>query len=136
MVVANYVHYYEPAKLTLGGEQDRSHDFRTDRLLFGRAQDYEASEWRGGIDAEAPEEDAPAARRPEAHFGPIGSGEKVVADEEALRRLLAGCPKMLATAMEGAGVARAATNHGDRSLAFLEVRGISDYADHHGSSDH
>ena len=135
VVVANYVHYYEPAKLVPGGEQDRSQDFRTDRLLYGRAQAYEASEWRGEIDAELPEEDTHDARRPEAHFGPIGSGEKVVADEEALRQLLVACPKMLATAMEGAGVARAAADHGDRSPAFLEVRGISDYADHLKNDD-
>lgn len=135
VVVANFVYYYEPAKLVPGGKQDRSQDLRTDRLLYGRAQHYEASEWRGEIDAEVPEEDTNVARRPEAHFGPIGSGEKVVADEEALRRLLVACPKMIATAMEGAGVARAAASHGDRSPAFLEVRGISDYADHLKSDD-
>jgi len=62
---------------------------------------------------------------PRASFGPIGCGELVIADEETIPKLLSECPKMLAVAMEGAGVAQAAEN---AHVNFLEIRGISDLA--------
>ena len=66
--------------------------------------------------------------RPAVHFGPIASGGLVVADDKTMSELLEGCPKLLAVAMEGAGVGRAAMLDKDRPR-FLEVRGICDYAD-------
>lgn len=126
VVVANYAHYYEAAKQTPHGEQRRPLQFSSDRLLYGRALAYEASEWKGDINIPRP--GAEETKLPDAHFGAIGCGEKVIADAEALAQLLRECPKMIAVAMEGAGVARAATNHASKPR-FLEVRGISDYAD-------
>ncbi len=126
VVVADFVYYYELAKVTTRGEQRRPQQFRCDRLLFDRARAYRSSEWQAAIGVARPA--APAAGgAPEVHFGAISSGEKVVADETTLAQLRAECPTMLALAMEGAGVARAVA-HAPELLRFLEVRGICDFA--------
>jgi nucleoside phosphorylase len=128
VVVADYIFYYEMAKLTSAGEQRRAQQFRTDRLLYGRAESYEQSDWKSDLDRLVPDGEEISARVPEAHFGPIASGEKVVANKAALQELIDDCPKLLAVAMEGAGVARA-TTLATYQPRFLEIRGISDFAD-------
>lgn len=132
VVVAESCYYYELAKRTLKGEEKRPQQFPTDRLLYGRAQAYEASEWKGEIGAERPT--TPAMEMPEAHFGVIASGEKVIADKATLSKLRKENQKIIALAMEGAGVARAALNNSP-NVAFLEVRGVCDFADEHKSDD-
>jgi hypothetical protein len=102
--------------------------------LYGRAQAYEASEWKGEVGVERPGAAAPAESLPEAHFGVIAAGEKVIADRETLPKLIKGNPKIVAVAMEGAGVARSALNN-NPPPAFLEVRGICDFADEHKNDD-
>jgi len=127
VVVAKYGFYYELAKLTLDGEQMRPEQFPADRLLFGRAYVYEATEWRGTIGVARPGtqiEETP----PNVHFDPIASGEKVIADSVMIPKLLQICPKLAAVAMEGAGVARAIRSH-TGPPRFLEIRGICDFAD-------
>jgi nucleoside phosphorylase len=130
VVVADSVYYYELAKLTTEGEERRPQQFTTSRLLYGRAQAYEASEWKGEVGVERPGAATPDATLPEAHFGVIAAGEKVIADRETLPKLLKGNPKILAVAMEGAGVARSSLNN-NPPPAFLEVRGVCDFADEH-----
>lgn len=134
VVVADSVYYYELAKLTTEGEERRPQQFTTNRLLYGRAQAYEASEWKGEIGVEHPGAASPAESLPEAHFGVIAAGEKVIADRETLPKLLKGNPKIMAVAMEGAGVARSTLNH-NPPPAFLEVRGVCDFADEHKNDD-
>jgi len=128
VVVSKFCHYYEIAKLTPEGDQPRPEQFLCDRLLYGRAYAYEDSEWKGQIGVPRPGSVQSENSLPEVHFAPIGSGDKVIADTETLPQLLQECPKLLAVAMEGAGVARAATNH-TNPPRFLEIRGISDFAD-------
>lgn len=127
VVVADFCYYYEQAKLTTEGDERRSKQFDCDRLLYGRAKAYEASEWKGQINIDRPGTASVKLKLPEAHFGAIGSGEKVVADTKTLPQLRKECPKLLAVAMEGAGVARAAVSH-TKPPRFLEVRGICDFA--------
>ncbi|MBL8017144.1 MAG: 5'-methylthioadenosine/S-adenosylhomocysteine nucleosidase, partial [Ignavibacteria bacterium] len=129
VVVADFCYYYELAKRTIKGDQRRPKQFPSDRLLYGRAQAYEASEWKGEINVARPGAASAKVKLPEAHFGVIGSGEKVIADTKTLPTLLKECPKLLAIAMEGAGVARAATSHSKQPPRFLEVRSICDFAD-------
>lgn len=128
VVVSKFCHYYEMAKLTDEGNQQRPEQFPCDRLLYGRAYAYEASEWKGQIGVVRPDTVQIESSLPDVHFGPIASGEKVIADAETLPRLLQDCHKLLAVAMEGAGVGRAAINH-TNPPRFLEIRGISDFAD-------
>jgi len=128
VVVADFIYYYEPAKQMQKTNQRRALHFPTDRLLYGRAMTCEASEWRNNIVLSRPDTSQEDFLFPKAHFGAIGSGEKVIADPKALSRLLDDCPKLVAVAMEGAGVARAAAQQ-PHPPAFLEIRGICDYAD-------
>ena len=124
VVVARNVHYYEPAKDTPAGEQIRSDEYFSDLLLRGRAQSYEAADWKDEVRVEAPTEHQGFV--PRAHFGTIASGERVIADQAALDALRQRSPKLMAVAMEGVGIARAVAGTDSR---FLEVRGISDLAD-------
>ena len=128
VVVAKFVFYYEPAKLTAAGEQHRSEQFPTDTLLHSRAYFYEAAEWKSKIAVVRPGTHQLEDTLPNVHFEPIASGEKVIADLETLPQLLQACPKLAAVAMEGAGVARAARSH-NAPPRFIEIRGICDFAD-------
>ncbi len=134
VVVAKFVFYYELAKLTSAGEQHRSEQFPSDTLLRSRAYFYEATEWKSKIDVARPGTPPVEDTLPNVHFEPIASGEKVIADLETLPKLLQACPKLVAVAMEGAGVARAARSH-KAPPRFLEIRGICDFADPNKNDD-
>ena len=124
VLVADYVHYYEPGKQKAEGEERRFRHYRCDRILWAKARNYEAAEWKGEIDVPRPS--GFESNIPRALFGPIGCGEKVVADTVVIAELLKECPQMLGVAMEAAGVAMAVENAG---ISFLEIRGVSDAAD-------
>ncbi len=126
VVVSQYSYYYEPAKLQTGDVEHRGRQFNCDRVLYGRARAYEAAEWRTHIGVARPDS-ASDPKLPAVHFGPIACGEKVIADIGQLARISAQCPKMLAVAMEGAGVAQAVLSEGSPPR-YLEIRGVSDYA--------
>jgi nucleoside phosphorylase len=128
VVVADFCHYYEIAKLTPEGDQRRSEQFPCDRLLYDRAYNYKGSKWKEQIGLPRPGSVQLENSLPKVHFAPIGSGDKVIADTQTLPRLLQECPKLLAVAMEGAGVAGAARKH-THPPRFIEIRGISDFAD-------
>src|SRR5690606_10272461 len=119
--------YFEPGKLTPEGLQSRARDFNPDFLLYARAQHFEALDWKGHIDVDRPDAVDQDDKQPVVHFGPIACGEKVVADLDELAKLCAHCPKMVAVAMEGAGVAKAVLSEATPPR-FLEIRAICDYA--------
>jgi nucleoside phosphorylase len=134
VVVSDFVHYYELARRTPKGDQRRAQQFLSDRLLYGRALAYEAGEWRNDITITRPGAAQTDIPYPKVYFGAIGSGEKVIADARTRSRLLKECPRLLAVAMEGAGVARAAGQQA-HPPPFLEVRSICDYADERKDDD-
>lgn len=125
VVVGECSYYYEPAKQTGSGEQRRGKQFQCNRVLYGRAKAYDAADWHKDLREERPALGATSAQ-PSAHFGPIAAGENVVANKRFLERLQKECPQLLAVAMEGAGVALAVSGS---STPWIEIRGISDYAD-------
>lgn len=125
VVVSQYAHYYQPAKRKPGEVEHRDRQFNSDLMLFARAQHYEAAEWKSEIDSPRP--GAGKSNLPDVKFGPIACGEEVIADDNALAELKRQCPKMVAVAMEGAGVAKAVLSDGNPPR-YLEIRGISDYA--------
>ena len=127
VAVAQYAYYYEPAKLAAEGVEHRGRQFSSDLLLYGRAQHYEAAEWKGEIHTPRPDTAGGEPKLPEVRFGPIACGDKVVANLEDLADIQRQCPKMIAVAMEGAGVAKAVLSEGT-PVRYLEIRGISDYA--------
>lgn len=126
VVVAQYAHYYEPAKLAADGVQHRDRQFNSDLLLYARAQHYEAADWKGEIQTARPDADK-EPKLPEVRFGPIACGDKVVANDDDLANIQRQSPKMVAVAMEGAGVAKAVLSDGNPPR-YLEIRGVSDYA--------
>lgn len=65
------------------------------------------------------------------HFGPIASGDEDVVETERKRRLHESTGA-LAVAWEGAGGAKACVFSG---VPFLEIRGVTDTADHNAASD-
>jgi nucleoside phosphorylase len=65
---------------------------------------------------------------PPVHFGPLLSGDKVVASQHAVQQFLAFSENALGVEMEGAGVAFAA-RQGLEPVPFLMVRGVADHAD-------
>ena len=123
VVVAHHVHYYEPGKRTAEGEQRRFVQYASDRMLRARAEDYETTDWKDDVAVDTPDN---TGFVPRALFGPIASGELVIANEADLAKLKSESPKLLAVAMEGAGVAHAVAT---MNRQFLELRGISDLAD-------
>lgn len=127
VAIAQYAYYFEPAKLAAEGIEHRGRQFNSDLLLYGRAQHYEAAEWKGDIHAARPDTAGGEPKLPEVRFGPIACGDKVVANLEELANIQRQCPKMIAVAMEGAGVAKAVLSEGS-PVRYLEIRGISDYA--------
>lgn len=127
LVVAKYVFYYELAKLVREGDIIRPRQYPCDPLLYDRCRHLTLN-WASEI----------STKLPNLHFGPIASGEKVVANGEVLSILRSYCPELKAVGMEGAGIARAATlavldHHRTR---FLEIRGISDCADSEKNDDY
>ncbi len=128
VVVAEFVHYYELAKITDKGSENRVKQLPSDRLLYGRSKNPELSNWSNSIVTTRPGKGKKKTQLPKLHYGPIASGEKVIANQTNIDNLVNQCPKLLAVAMEGYGVASAASNH-NPPPSFLEVRGISDLAD-------
>ena len=96
VVVADFVYYYELAKRTLDGEQRRGQQLPSDRLLFERARAHRSDQWYRGIDRSRPDGQSMDVMPPRVCFGPIASGEKVVADDATLNDLKRECPKLAA----------------------------------------
>lgn len=129
VVVANFCEYYELAKLTPDGKQTRTRQLPSSVALLTSAKNYKGTDWQTAIAIP----NQAVSHHPQVYFGPIGSGEKVIADNETLPMLLQNCPELLAVAMEGAGVARAVMHYEHSN--FLEIRGISDFADPQKNDD-
>ena len=124
VVVGTTSFYYEPAKEAPDGLRRRSRQPEADRLLLARARAVPVPPWTAHPLGDRPAGEGPPD--PKVFFGPIASGEKVVDSTPFLASIVALCPQLLAVAMEGAGLAAAASTAG---RGFLEIRGISDYAD-------
>ena len=65
------------------------------------------------------------------HFGPVASGDEDVVETER-KRVLHKSTGALAVAWEGAGGARACAFN---RIPFVEIRGVTDTADHNAASD-
>lgn len=134
VLVADAVHYYEPAKLTSDAELPRSQTLPTSRLLLGRAQAYELTDWKSDIRLSPPNCATGDVKTPNVYFGTIAAGEKVIADTNALAKLTDANSRISAVAMEGAGVAKSVLSE-HPSPEFIEVRAICDLADEHKNDD-
>ena len=93
VLVSHYAYYYEPGKALPEGFESRGRQFNSDLMLYGRAQSYEAAEWKGEIQAERPGFAADSPELPTVRFGPIACGERVIADDAELDNIRRSAPR-------------------------------------------
>ncbi len=128
VVIAETVVGYEPGKYDEQGLRRRPDVYRSVFALLATAKAVTAGEWAPFVPIGSPEVGAGA---PESHFGPVLSGEKVLADALVFDQLRRDWPTAVGLEMEGLGVATAAHRNG---TGFLLVKGVSDFADN-GKND-
>jgi nucleoside phosphorylase len=132
ILVSESILYYEPQKLRPRGAEFRTQSLLPDPLLYDRALNFRNG-WVQKIPTELLAHSA-LDRAPKVFFGPIASGEKVVADESFVSKLRNLQPKAVGIEMESAGVASAALAS-IFGTGFLAIRSISDFADHRKGDD-
>jgi nucleoside phosphorylase len=126
VVISETIFYYESAKVA-HQQEARPRVLQADALLYDRALNLRSQAWPNAIPAEVRRPDG-SDRAPALHFGPIASGEKVIADGRAVEYLQSLQRKLVAIEMEGAGVAAAAIG-AVQHVGFPVVRGLCDFAD-------
>jgi nucleoside phosphorylase len=126
VVVSERILYYESAKIAQRLEA-RPRVLPADAVLYDRALNLGLPDWHAAIPTDV-RRPARVSSFPALHFGPIASGEKVIADAHALEYLRTLQPKLAAVEMEGAGVAAAAFG-AVHHVGFLAIRGLCDFAD-------
>jgi nucleoside phosphorylase len=127
VLISEYIFDYEPAKLTSVGTEHRSRQLPVDQALWHRAHAYKRSDWHSRVRARRPNLEG-SDQAIDVHFGPLASGEKVIADEAVMHELLERCPKLIGAEMESSGVARAALQQVNPSR-FIAIRSVSDLGD-------
>src|ERR1017187_4654215 len=116
ILVSESIFYYEEGKIKSSGPELRPRMLAANPLLFDRALNFKPpiDLFRGAL--------------PAVHFGPIASGEKVIADKETIKYLTHYQPKLIGVEMETAGAVAAAFSSSE-GTRFLAIKGISDFAD-------
>jgi nucleoside phosphorylase len=123
VLVADQIADYEVQKLTADGPPSiRWQVHRADPRLFEAAQQLRATDWQPLVSKSRPIEGSPTQ-----HFGPVCSGDKVIANglADQFRDVWA---KLVGVEMEAAGVASALFQT-TLKPGFLMIRGVSDLAD-------
>ena len=127
IVVSEQIIYYESTKEKPFFSDQRPQVLPADGLLLDRAKNYTDISWHTLIQAERPAS-IRCVKVPQVRFGPIASGEKVIADDNRVNELKQLHSKLSGLDMESFGVALAASEWPD-SPKFIAFRGICDYAD-------
>lgn len=122
VVIAQQIVDYELQKVHDNESRHRFQSYRVDAKLYEICQNILPEEWGDLHPTSA------LAKVPQTHFGPIASGDKVIAKRELLQSLLDHYPKLIAVEMEAGGAAYA-VHHSQLRPRFLMIRGISDLAD-------
>jgi nucleoside phosphorylase len=116
---------YEPTKIRPEGPELRYEVLQPDWKLLQTARGLDPGSWALGIAATRP--DGHGGRViPRAFFGPVLSGEKILADGSAIARLQRDWSEAIGVEMEGLGVAVASYRGGP---GFLMAKAVSDFAD-------
>lgn len=127
VVIPDSIVYYELGKALTAGVEQRSRHFPCDLSLLDSARNMRSRNWRMRL-PKRPDGQAACTTCPKVFFGPLASGEKVIASTDTVSRLLEYQPDLLAVEMESAGVASAALG-ALKKIGFLAVRSICDFAD-------
>jgi nucleoside phosphorylase len=123
VLVAEQVVQYENAKLTPDGSEIRWRTHEVDQRLLTATKNFMD---RGWMTVDPPR---PIQGEPKVHFGPICTGDKVIADARVLQEQSTVWPKLIGVEMEGGGVANAVAHAAAGAPGFIMVRGVSDMAD-------
>lgn len=122
VLVSDQVADYEQAKVTADGPSIRWQVHQVDQRLLIAAQNHDGAAF---ADVDIPR---PEPGQPRVHFGPICTGDKVIADQSLAEQLREVWIKLIGVEMEAGGVVRAAFQSACRP-GFFMVRGVSDLAD-------
>lgn len=123
VLIADQIAGYEVQKVLPDDEQIRWRAFPVDPSLLAAAKSRLPDEWWQGTRIERPDKG-----RPELRFGPVVSGDKIIARREMLMSCQSQWPQLVGVEMEGVGVGYA-LYHRPRGPGFLMIRGVSDLAD-------
>lgn len=127
IVVADHIIDYEYQRLGDEATEIRFRSYDTDSLLLAASSVAAASHWYTSLQY-------PDSKPPKLHFGPMLSGDKVIASKKVADFLLGHQPSALGVEMEGGGVAAAAA-YDWRRVRFLMIRGIVDMANNRKRDD-
>lgn len=120
VLIADEIIDYELQKILPDGPEIRDKRPPLSIRLLTAAQNF-TGDWTSAVS-----ESRPAPGRPKCLFGPIATGDKVINDLSAIRKLLEKFPKLTGVEMEAGGAGSAALR-GESN--FFMVRGVSDFAD-------
>jgi nucleoside phosphorylase len=124
ILISDQVVDYELQKLTQNGPEVRWQVHRTDPRLLDFARAFTQRDWGDGVAAGRPKEG-----QPKVHFGPIATGDKVIASDLLQQyRKSDVWPTLIGVEMEAGGAAAAAFQAAEQP-GFFMVRGVSDLAD-------
>jgi nucleoside phosphorylase len=125
VLVPDQVVGYELGKTRADGPERRYEVYRAHPGLLGAARGLLPQDWAMKIAIPRPGGQSNRVI-PQAHFGPILAGEKVLADGATLADLRSDWPKAIGVEMEGLGVAVACYRS---SIGFLAAKAVCDFAD-------
>lgn len=114
---------YELKKQVDSGTQTRYEVYRTDPRLLSASRSIRGETWLPLIT-----ENRPKSGLPRHHYGPIATGDSVIASTAKLQNIVISWPKLLGVEMEAGGVALA-TFQAPSKPGFFMIRGVSDLAD-------
>jgi len=122
VLISDQVADYELQKITAGQPVYRWQVHQADQRLLIAAQNFTARDW------EHTAARRPNRRRPQVHFGPLCTGNKVIADDSLTGQFREVWAKLIGVEMEAGGVANAVAQTA-RTPGFFMIRGVSDLAD-------
>ncbi len=125
IVVSEQIVNYEIGKLKSSGLENRWDVIKGSPVLLNLARNMRNRSWAANNHVERPD-NVPST--PNVHFAVVGSGEKVIVDENFSNLISGKWSRMAAVEMESYGVAYAAYK-AETAPHFLMIKSICDWAD-------
>jgi len=129
ILIPDQIADYELQKITEGNSEIRWIVHQVDPRLSDAERSLRSDAWVDAIGVERPE-----TGKPLRHCGPIASGDKVVAFEDALKKYRSDWPKLIGVEMEAAGAAAAAFRV-PHPPGFFMIRSVCDLANKQKGSE-
>lgn len=131
IVISDQIVDYELAKIKSDGVQVRWNVYRSDFELVQSMRMFKSDNWSSYLKRTFPES---KYKKPNVYSGIVLSGNKVIANNEEIKRFKKTWVKALAVEMEASGIA--ATLHQiENAPSFVMVKAICDFADSEKNDD-